>query len=398
MASLFKNTNSPFWWAEIWIEGQRKRRSLKIPLTVHRGKAQKAANELEAELRADHVQAQRAAALGIKPAITVEDALTRFYLDPRRSRPRYQQEHVRLVEKILGRAKGISRLASPGSPLHEITSGDLETFVDRRRTDGTAEGTIRHELLAIMAANKGASEVFRVNTGLKKPRLKRKRKLDRHFVGDEVSQLFADLHPDRPLSLRGGGSETPPKGSVLYQMRQDAYDFAVCVLMMGPRRGDLLDFTWPNVADDFTHLRLRRHKVGGLAWLSIPREAQEVLQRRYRHRLSPLYVFPAWVTNGGRRRVDPTKPRTDFASIRKAIKRLGLNDALLQERHGRRGIHALRATAANRVADAAGTRVAQVLLGHTNVQTTEIYLGKDPGSSSELAAQVMEGAFNLPTR
>lgn len=169
------------------------------------------------------------------------------------------------------------------------------------------------------------------------------------------------------------------------------------LLYTGIRASELIGLTWGDVDFDRNEIQVLRSKVNDYLVVPIPTELRVELLAWAIHPLwegrkcsDSDHVVPALVRGlaagpiGTRMNPNwplsnPTRPQSPD-SLRDKVKEL-LRDVGITDVRGK-GPHTLRRTAANLIADETGdVRSAQMLLGHSSLTTTEIYLNRDSAAA-----------------
>lgn len=378
---LYKRPNSPYWYFDLTVNGDRKRTSTKR--TVKR-EAQAVAEEA---LRRALDKSQ----LGVKlQQITVKDAIYNHYLAKRRGElnDRRYKDLEYVARKVLGEVEGIKGLRS-GIRMDELTHNMLVQYRTGRMGNKAAVRTIDHEMRLLSAAYHMVAGDYQVTPGLKFP-IERPKGQPRFLTEDEEASLLAELDPKRPLPMTRNGK--PGKSYFLdptaqaYRQRQDNYDLVVMLLDTGCRYNEIAQLTWDLVdAVDWQWLHIFRWKVGNEGKLAITNRMREVLQRRFKDRRNSHYVFPGW-----KRDTDQDGPRQSTLAIRRAMEKIGINHPAKVKRFGRRDVRSLRDTFASklRMKGMSLDRL-QKLLGHASPEMTQKYANLTVDHASTEAAAIL---------
>ena len=173
--------------------------------------------------------------------------------------------------------------------------------------------------------------------------------------------------------------ELQPSNKAFKKEQQDNYDFVVFLLDTGCRHGEACLIKWDDIDFNKRTVRLYRPKVSNESILHLSNRLHAVLHARYQRNPKSVYVFTA--KDGG-----PRKHAT--IAIRKAFKRAGIEDAT---------VHTLRHTFATRMVQA-GLSLYEVskLLGHSDIQTSQIYAHLEHTDVAVKAQQVLN-AMNAST-
>lgn len=363
MTGLYRREGSPYWYFDLTVGGKRKRCSTRR------------IKKSEAEIvRAAHVKkALDAEQLGERPMLTLREALFDKYLPRKKGLASYPALET-YCKTLCGDREGAAKLGWGGDmKFQQITSTMLGDYRVARLAEGLSEQSVNHEIKVVSGAYHLIEEDYLVRPGVKFPITKFKLRAY-PLTDEEIDKLLADLDPERPLSVRGGGVEDPdPQNRPLalrYAQRVDNYDLVIMLLDTGARFGEIAGLTWTRVDKaEFKTIELVRTKVGNRSVLTMTDRASAILRRRYEARKNSRFVFP------GNGEGDRDEPRHWTAAIRRAMDRVGINDPEKIAEYGRRrDVRAFRDTFASKLrrAGVALDRI-QPLLGHSDMQMTMKY-------------------------
>ena len=229
-------------------------------------------------------------------------------------------------------------------PLRGITRYDVETFLmvrKRKVRPTTAKSNLRDvKRLLTVAVERGYLEV---NPG-----------------------LTVKAGPAKPLPVRLPTAEEVERLLIYLKSREpNLYPLAVVLVGTGCRLGEALAMDWADVDLARGVLVLRRRKVQDVLTMQLVGPLKAVLWEWWASRQMPKkgLVFGAWSNEGA-----ALSRHTTCAAFKRCAAALGLPWLTLRT---------FRKLAATTAAEATGdTRVAQMLLGHASLQTTEMYLGR----------------------
>jgi integrase len=380
MVDVYRRPGSPYWYFDLTVEGERKRRSTK--------RTKK--SEAEAVARVELGKALDKAQFGEVPELTLREALFDHYLPTRINRASYKNL-VQMCHALCGDREGVEGIGRGGSmPFHEVTKNMLNAYRAKRLAAGRAEQTVDHELKCIRTAYLMLESDFRVRPGLKVP-MARPVGIPRYLMPDEEAALLADLDPNRPFKARGGGCYQIDPFARAAKERVDNYDLVIALLDTGCRFGEIAKLTWSMVdTREWRTINIFRKKVKNEGDFALTARLAAVLKRRYETRGNSHYVFPGYLDKG------EDGPRSTTRAIRRAMARVGINDPEKVARFGRRDVRSLRDTFASKLRK--GNKALgipgmpldrlQKLLGHTTPQMTQKYadLGVDQASDEAVAA------------
>ena len=394
--NLTKRPRSPFWWADVTVDGER-----------HRFSTKRKSKEEAAQVVASFVKSKRdAAQLGVKAEMTLGEALQRHLLETKMaadwrmtlSRSRkliggaLDEAWARLFKVKLEENPFEGRFAiDPARLMHEITPSVVSKLRAARMAEGNKPGTVNREVALLQTVYNKARQEWEVRVTpdvvFKKDRENRKL---RWLTPEEVDALLRELDPDRHVK---GMAPVGKRHPLVQRKLQDQYDLVVVLLDTGARYSEIATLSW-DVVDtaEWKTINVYRSKVGNEGTLAMTARLREVLQRRREMRLNSPYVFPGYADNG--------EPRGHSTrGIMKAMERAGINTPDKVRRLGKATVHTLRDTFASWLvmADVSLYKV-QKLLGHKSAAMTEKYAHLAPDQVAHEAAQVLDrlAAANYP--
>lgn len=386
---LFRRKRSDYWWADVTIAGTRHRFSTK---REDKGEATRVVSQFVRE-RLDASQ------LGVKPAITLGDALVRHIRETRRAAD--NRMTVSRARKILGGDLPefpLNPARHPGGtaypfeerfaldralPLHEVTAGTVARLRAARMNEGSAPGTINREVSLLQTVYNRARREWdmRVAPDVVFKKYAEVGKL-RYLSVEEEHALLRELDPTRDGP---GLANSARRAGLLQQQLQDQYDLVVFLLDTGARYSEVTHVTWDSVdTSGFQWVNVYRTKVGNEGILAVTGRLREVLRRRRQMRLNSPYVFPGYGDGGA--------PRGHATSgVCKAMVRAGINTPAKVAALGKATVHTLRDTFASRLAEAGyPLQKIQKLLGHATPMMTQKYAKFSERAAASEAAEVLD--------
>lgn len=324
--------------------------------------------------------------MGERKPITLNEALNLYQIS---KRGESNEAHVRgFVRKLQGmkydrptmriiNVHGIRHTKK----LHNITTADLEKLATHRKREGNAAGTIRQEFSTLRQTIALARKLgYLTPRDVEYPKMKRKRGRLRFLDVEEEMKLLNELDPTNKVrtKLRDEASL-----ALFNEQRQDNYDLCIVLLETGMRVMEASAVSWSSIDFEKNTIHIHRPKVSGDTVLFISNRLYDVLFRRASTRTEKdKYVFSDH--NNGHRNYSTS-------AIKRAINKVGLNDPdVIKERGGRVVVHTLRHTFASKLATA-GTPLHYIsqCLGHTSINTTEIYAHLIPSIAAKAALEVL---------
>ena len=264
--------------------------------------------------------------------------------------------------------------------LHELQTRDIERLVQKRRSEGSAQQTIKHEVGLLRATiNEMGKLGYKINRDIVFPVLKTTYRL-RYLDQSEELALLRELEPESVIARLSGEKRLSAE---MARNIQDNYDLVVFLLDTGCRYSEVANIPWSAINMAENAISLYRSKVGNEDTLCMTSRLKEVLTRRANERRpDQRYVF---VNRGGKERGYCTK------GIKKAIDRAALNDpAVVKEKGGKVTLHTLRHSFASKlVRNGISLYEVSTLLGHSDPKMTQRYAHLAPNQASQKAVAVI---------
>ena len=187
----------------------------------------------------------------------------------------------------------------------------------------------------------------------------------RWMTDEEETKLFAAIDPK---------ADYPGKNELSDSQRQDNYDLCKLLSHTAARRAEIADMLWGQVDLKAGTVLIKRGKGGRDSTLHMTRAMKEIFERR-RKVHGGHYVFP---TKKG--------VHNDTHWMQNAVERAGLST-----KDGSVTLHTFRHSRAVKWLQA-GLDVLEVqkMLGHTNIQSTMVYLHLVPGATEKKAAAAID--------
>ncbi|QCZ92181.1 tyrosine-type recombinase/integrase [Salinimonas iocasae] len=261
---------------------------------------------------------------------------------------------MKTLDDVKSKVRTVKRYFTD-KPVHELTTRDVEMFVNKRKAEGKAAQTIEHSIIQLRGCVSYAKRLgYRVGE-IEFPKLKVDNKRIRCLTPDEEKRLLKELEPNNPDYC---SSVTPMEDRTqLLQQRQDNYDLVICLLDTGARYSEIAQMCFKQVDLQSRTIHLVRTKTNNESTLLMSNRVYQVLKRRYDNRAQDKWVFTDKSGN---------QPRQHATiSIRKAIDNAGIENFK---------VHDFRHTCASRLVQN-GLTIQEVamVLGHRNLSTTLRY-------------------------
>lgn len=338
-----KRPNSPHWYTNFRLGGDRYRRSTEVPTSRPRREAQAVEDRLRESAR-------EARARDDSGEITLNDACTRYWSEV----AQYQRsgDDVLVMLTRLARSIGKDRLLS------EVMDSRIARYVAKRRGHRTRAGglvsnaTVNRDTELLRRVYRRAREVWRRRVAMpnwKAQMLPEAAGRARELTPAEQDALFAAIRPDyRPL-----------------------IEFA---LLSGIRLANLIRLTWRQV--DFETgiaLSVKSRRPGGKPHIVPVTRAMKMLLARQKGG-HPIYVF----TYECQRSMGPRRKGERYPFSKNGWRhtwKRALADAGIEDFR----FHDLRHTAATRVLRRkSNLKVVQRMLGHADIASTARYAHVTP--------------------
>jgi integrase len=333
--ALIKQKSSGIWQIRFQLNGKKYQKSSK---TKKKSVAQDIERTWRNELNEKHL-------LGKKDTISFYEALDMFL---------ESKADMKTYHNISSNIATVKRYIND-KPLHELSTRDIELFVQVRKREKKANQTIQHGIIQIRGAWKYANKMGYETSPIEFPKLKINNQRVKCLSRDEEQKLLDELSPDNPSYY----SKLTPhkKRNQLKLQRQDNYDFTVILLDCGMRYGELAKMKWSQVDLINQTIHLKRTKTNNEFILMMTNRVQKILERRSQNKVSDTWVF---TDKTGR------KPRNHSTiAIRNAMQKIGLRDFR---------VHDLRHTLASRmIRNNCTIQETALVLGHSSLSTTMRY-------------------------
>ncbi len=322
--------------------------------------------------------------LGLLKSVTIRVALDKYMQSMSHSN---ELKHIKNhCNKFLGFKQGI-RCAStkrteimvhgldPDRAFDSISMADIQHLVMARRSEGSSNATILHELSTLNQAIKLNKKIGNPMPALSLRDIKKDNQLRpfkgrlRYLSKAEEVRLLGALDPEN--DFRGFGALTTDD---IYSFRRDIYDLVIVLLDTGGRYSEAASLAWENIDLKKKTIALYRSKVNNESTLHMTLRVHQVLTRRFENRKeNQKYIFES--ESGTARRYAP-------GAFVRACKRCGIEGITL---------HSLRHTFASRVVQAGLSLVEiQNLLGHASPITSLRYAHFAPNQAASKAVMVLD--------
>nr|WP_039789411.1 site-specific integrase [Herbaspirillum huttiense] len=373
---LIKRNNTANWYYQFQVRGKKY---LGSTGTSNKTKAMQVERELRNKIHAELF-------LGQAETITLAAAL-KLYLDARKNLP-YHSGMMAISRKLAGyklHAKTKEKIPCYGLPqniqLHELQTRDIERLVQRRKAEGDAPATMKHEVGLIRSTMKEMIKLgYRVNREIIFPTFKTTSRV-RYLDEIEEAALLRELNPE---TLRDGLKPLETRNSELQRNLQDNYDIVIALLDTGCRYSEIANIPWSAVDIEAGTIHVYRSKVSNEDRLYMTARLRDVFIRRHANkRPDGRYVFE---NKAGKERGYSTQ------AIKKAIDRAGLNAPdVVKEKGGKVTAHVLRHSYASKlVKHGVSLFEVSVLLGHSDPKMTQRYAHLAPNDASRKAVGIID--------
>jgi integrase len=270
----------------------------------------------------------------------------------------------------------------PDRAFDSISTADIQHLVMARRSEGSSNATILHELSTLNQAIKLNKKIGNPVPALSLSDIKKDNQLRpfkgrlRYLSKEEEVRLLAALNPENHFAGFGALSTDE-----IYTFRRDIYDLVIVLLDTGARYSEAAGLLWTNVDLKNRTIALYRSKVKNESTLQMTSRVHEVLTRRFKNKTAnQKFIFES--AEGSARKYSP-------GAFVRACKRCGIEGITL---------HSLRHTFASRVVQAGLSLVEiQNLLGHASPITSLRYAHLAPNQAASKAVMVLN-KFNGDAR
>lgn len=373
--ALHKRKNSQYWYYQFQMRGKKYIGSTG---TVNKTKAMQVEREFRNKIHGELF-------LGESETITLQAALI-IYVEARKNLA-YHSGMVAIARKLSGYKldpKTKEKKPCYGLPvdleLHNLQTKDIERLVQRRKAEGDAPATMKHEVGLIRSTIKEMLKLgYKVNREIVFPVFKTNSRL-RYLDENEEAALLSELQSE---TVRSGVKSFQTRTSEMQRNLQDNYDLVVFLLDTGCRYSEAANIPWSAVNLDAGTINVYRSKVSNEDHLYMTTRLKDVLQRRFvDRREGGRFVFE---NKEGKQRGYCTQ------AIKKAIDRAGLNAPdVVKEKGGKVTMHTFRHSFASKLVKyGASLFEVSVLLGHSDPKMTQRYAHLAPNDASKKAVGII---------
>lgn len=344
--NIYKRKNSPCWWYDFQINGNRFKASTKKPLNDRKG-----ANRV---LQFEYNKRSNEILLGDKSQITLQEAAENTVSSVE---GRTQGSYKLSKAKLLGEGKWDHIWHIKGSmSLSDLTQGHIDQLKRNRKNEGLKPNSINIELRFLQRVQSLHTLSYAVNPDLRFTKLKGFIKT-RHISENEESQILALLEPSQGPSY------------------EKAFDFYIFLVETGLRLDDGLTVKWADLNLDKGVMEIYRGKTRNISMVPLLENTLRILKKRH------------------------NQPHP-FGEMSRAIKKLRWaihevcnNDPRVVETRGAATIHSLRDTYASRLASR-GVSLQKIskLIGHKSMVMSQKYTHLEGADVVEEVKQVMNGS------
>lgn len=373
--ALHKRKNSSNFYFQFQVRGKKYVGSTG---TSNKTKAMQVEREYRNKIHGEHF-------LGEAETITLHDAIN-LYIDARKHLA-YHPGMEAISRKLSGyklnpktKAKEACYGIAAGMKLHELQTKDIERLVQRRKVEGDAPATMKHEIGLVRSTCKEMIKLgYKVNREIIYPTFKTLSRL-RYLDESEESALLVELQSE---TVRSGVKSLESRTSELRRNLADNYDLVVFLLDTGCRYSEAANIPWSaiNLADGT--INVYRSKVSNEDHLFMTARLKVIFERRFKERRAEgRYVFE---NKDGKERGYCTQ------AIKKAIDRAGLNAPdIVKEKGGKVTMHTFRHSFASKLVRwGASLFEVSVLLGHSDPKMTQRYAHLAPNDASKKAVGII---------
>ena len=365
--SLWKPKGSKFWYYDFTFKGRRYYGSSGVS-------SKEKAKGIEAAVR---TRAAEEAAFGkpkSKPTLTLDLAFGRYYQEV--------SQHTASAKNDLARIDALMELLGSSTEIQDVTDNELAVAVAKLRSRTTGLGGNK-KLISNATVNRYIEFYRRV--------WKLAAKVWKAECGDEPlwSKLLLQEADERIRSL-----SKDEQDGLFDELREDYAPLIEFALKTGIRCGNLRSMMWKDVDWNAQEvkIRMKSRKPGGRTHVvPLTQELIDLLQAERGKHFTYVFTYlcqrPRHSADG--KIVRKKGERYQFSKDgwrrhwKEALKAAGIEDFRF---------HDTRHTAATRIVRATGNlKIAQVLLGHTDIATTARYAHVDKFDIREAMMKVSQG-------
>lgn len=336
---LYKRSNSPFWWYDFTIDGERFRESTKRPHSDKKGA--RAVMMAEYQKKVDRIQ------LGHLPEITLKEAFETSLSNVTNDQTKrvYRSAYKTLYGFC---PNGQDTLA------HKFTQDMLEDFLDWRREEGMAKNTLKADIRAFRRAFNRLEKRYLV-PDLEYPSIKGFTKT-RYLTDQEETMVFTKL------------------GEMDNVTAEKCIDLMTLLIDTGVRLMEGVKLEWVDIDLSRRQIEVYRSKTKTLSLVPISQRVYDMLKRR--HNQDRPFENMEWA----------------IKVLRKVIRDNCNKSERIVDTRGRATVHSLRDTFASRMVQR-GLSIQKLssLLGHTNIQQTMKYAHVEKADVVDEARALLDG-------
>lgn len=373
--ALHKRKNSSNFYFQFQVRG---RKYVGSTGTSNKTKAMQVEREYRNKIHSEQF-------LGEAETITLHNAIT-LYIDSRKHLA-YHSGMEAISRKLSGyklnpktKAKEPCYGIAKEMKLHELQTKDIERLVQRRKVEGDAPATMKHEIGLIRSTCKEMIRLgYKVNRDIIYPTFKTASRL-RYLDECEEAALLTELKSE---TVRSGVKSLELRTTEMQRNIVDNYDLVVFLLDTGCRYSEAANIPWSAINLENGTINVYRSKVSNEDHLFMTTRLKAIFERRFAERKAGgRYVFE---NKEGKERGYCTQ------AIKKAIDRAGLNSAdVVKEKGGKVTMHTFRHSFASKLVRwGASLFEVSVLLGHSDPKMTQRYAHLAPNDASKKAVGII---------
>ena len=340
---IYMKENSPFWWYDFMVNGQRYRGSTKRTTKA----------EANRVLHEEYRKVMNRQQFGEKPEITVDEAFQRVI---KGASGKTKESYDLARRKWIGDGKFADRWhLPPGMMLHELTDEHLEDHIEARRDEGLRANSINVEIRVLKIVHRAHAKRYKVNDELEF-------KLVKGFVKTRFLTRDEEAAVETLLRLKDGESA------------QKALDLMIFLRDSGARISEALNANWRDLNLKKGLFEVYRIKTDSLSLLPLTPRVIAMLKAK---------------KDAGEKKPFMEMSRA-IKVLRAAIDKVANDDPRIIHQRGRATIHTLRDTyGSHLVQNGLSLHELAKLLGHTTAAMSAKYAHLEGRDVAEKARELM---------